>query len=257
MVFKYLFILLLSLSLIACSANWKAPLETRSIISSFDDGRVLAKPNIEKNIYLVKSGDTLYAIAWRTGKDYKDLARWNKISEPFKIYDGQQLYLYPPDKNIKQKNKIEITKKNPSVEKYSPKKKIARKINLKTEGDLNWNWPAKGKVSSFFRLNDRGKKGIKLSGRVGDRVIAAENGKVVYSGSGLIGYGKLVIVKHNNDYLSAYGHNREIFVSQGESVKKGQKIAEIGLSNDGKPTLHFEIRKNGIPIDPIKVLPTQ
>ena len=101
------------------------------------------------------------------------------------------------------------------------------------------------------------RKGIKLQGNVGDNVIAAEKGKIVYSGSGLIGYGKLVIVKHNNNFLSAYGHNSRIFVNQGETVKRGQKIAEVGRSNDGRPLLHFEIRKNGNPINPINILPPQ
>ena len=121
--------------------------------------------------------------------------------------------------------------------------------------NLAWQWPAKGNVASTFNAADPLRKGVKIAGREGSDIRAAERGKVVYSGSGLIGYGRLIIVKHNDNYLSAYGHNRDLLVSEGDQVIKGQKIAAMGRANTGKPLLHFEIRRNGKPVDPLRLLP--
>ena len=120
---------------------------------------------------------------------------------------------------------------------------------------MYWRWPASGKIVKGFRKGDDTRKGIVLSGKVGQSIIAAEEGKVVYSGSGLIGYGQLIIIKHNNYYLSAYGHNRKILVKEGDWVTRGKKIAEMGTNDTGVPALHFEIRKNGNPLNPVAVLP--
>jgi len=120
---------------------------------------------------------------------------------------------------------------------------------------LTWKWPARGRVVSRFNSADPLGKGIKIAGTRGDAIRAAEGGRVVYSGSGLIGYGRLIIVKHNDNYLSAYGHNRKILVKEGDQVTKGQKIAEMGNANDGNPLLHFEIRRDGKPVDPLRLLP--
>jgi len=106
-----------------------------------------------------------------------------------------------------------------------------------------------------WKAGDPLRKGIKIAGREGQPVLAAEGGKVVYSGSGLIGYGRLIIIKHSDNYLSAYGHNRKLLVRQDQRVTKGQKIAEMGRANDGRPLLHFEIRRDGKPVDPLKLLP--
>ncbi|MCW8908273.1 MAG: peptidoglycan DD-metalloendopeptidase family protein [Sedimenticola sp.] len=111
-------------------------------------------------------------------------------------------------------------------------------------------------VERFVR-GDPVRKGVKIQGRHGEAVRAAESGKVVYAGNGLIGYGRLVIIKHNKNYLSAYGHNRKIHVKEGDTVKKGIRIAEMGSGGDGKPVLHFEIRRNGAPVDPLRLLPRQ
>ena len=118
-----------------------------------------------------------------------------------------------------------------------------------------WGWPVKGRIVSSFKAGDPLRKGIKIAGRSGKSILAAESGKVVYSGSGLIGYGRLIIVKHNDNYLSAYGHNRKILVKEGDRVTKGKKIAEMGTANSGDPMLHFEIRRDGRPVDPIRLLP--
>lgn len=140
-----------------------------------------------------------------------------------------------------------------------PDKPVVRespaKVSPGKTGPLRWQWPVKGKVVSTFKRGDALRKGIKVAGKQGDSIIAAESGKVVYSGSGLIGYGRLIIIKHNDKYLSAYGHNRKLLVKQGQQVTKGQKIAELGTSNDGKPLLHFEIRRNGKPVNPLGLLP--
>ena len=121
--------------------------------------------------------------------------------------------------------------------------------------ELRWGWPANGRVVATYDARAPLAQGIRIAGRVGDSIRAAESGKVVYSGSGLIGYGRLIIVKHNDNYLSAYGHNREILVSEGDQVTKGQQIAKMGTAGDGGPLLHFEIRRNGKPVNPARYLP--
>ena len=158
--------------------------------------------------------------------------------------------------------------KPPVKKAVSPvKKKTVKKITTKPiaasagskaekfKQRLRWRWPANGKIIKGFRKGDDTRKGIVLSGKVGYSIAAAEEGKVVYSGSGLIGYGRLIIVKHNKNYLSAYGHNRKILVKEGDWVTKGKKIAEMGMNDTGVPALHFEIRKNGNPLNPVAVLP--
>jgi lipoprotein NlpD len=122
---------------------------------------------------------------------------------------------------------------------------------------LYWAWPTKGLVAQRFAKGNIHRKGIKITGRSGLPVKAAEAGKIVYAGSGLIGYGRLVIIKHNKNYLSAYGYNQKILVKEGDTVSKGTSIAQMGNDSDGKPMLHFEIRRNGAPVDPLKLLPRQ
>jgi len=129
----------------------------------------------------------------------------------------------------------------------------ARTGDASGNDDVNWMWPASGKLIGTF--SDGGNKGIDIAGKAGDSVVAAGSGKVVYSGTGLRGYGKLVIVKHNNTYLTAYAHNQNVLVKEGQSVGKGQKIAEMGNSDADQVKLHFEIRRQGKPVDPLKLLP--
>jgi len=215
--------------------------------------------------YRVRAGDTLYAIAWRNDKDFRDLARWNGIRKPYTIYQGQWLRLKPPKRRLppapasKTQTSPEASRNKPVAkpQKVAPKaaSNPPKKVVAQKAGPLKWKWPAKGGVQSTYRSGDRLRKGIKLAGNPGDPVRAAESGKVVYSGSGLIGYGRLIIVKHNDKYLSAYGHNRKLLAKQGQHVTKGQQIAEMGMSNEGKPLLHFEIRRNGKPVNPLALLP--
>jgi lipoprotein NlpD len=120
---------------------------------------------------------------------------------------------------------------------------------------LHWRWPAQGRLLRRFDSNGTGKKGIAIGGRLNSPVVAAAGGRVVYRGSGLVGYGRLIIVKHNNNYLSAYGHNQELLVDEGDQVRAGQLIARMGSSGTNQVMLHFEIRQNGKPVDPLKLLP--
>ena len=225
--------------------------------------------------YIVKSGDTLYAIAWRAGVDYKELAKWNQIRYPYTIYTGQRLRLNPVSAAT-YKNASATIKNGKSV--ISQKKSIAsqksKKISIKSSRlqrsaakdnklsrslavarKLKWQWPTSGVVTQGFSARKPARKGLKISGRVGQSVHAAESGQVVYSGSGLIGYGPLIIIKHDNNYLSAYGHNRKLLVVEGDAVAKGERIAEMGYAANGKSLLHFEIRRRGKPVDPSRLLP--
>ncbi len=146
----------------------------------------------------------------------------------------------------------------PSVKPASPSAVASAPVAdqaVNVVGDLSWSWPGSGRIIGTF--NDSTNKGVDVSGNVGDAVLAAASGRVVYVGSGLRGYGNLVIVKHNDTYLSAYAHNSEILVKEGQAVQRGQKIAALGSSDADRPKLHFEIRRQGKPVDPLKYLPTR
>jgi lipoprotein NlpD len=219
--------------------------------------------------YKVRSGDTLYSIAWRYGLDYHVLARWNGIKRPYTIYAGQTLRLRQT--GTKSSGKTATKKKTApsrSPEKaVTPRPQTTRKTSkpaakgssgqqaVASGKGLNWKWPTQGKVKKGYSASDPARQGIEIGGRTGQRIVASESGRVVYAGSGLIGYGRLVIIKHNNNYLSAYGRNRKLLVQEGAQVKRGQAIAEMGNNGNGGPSLHFEIRKNGDPMNPLKLLP--
>ncbi len=190
------------------------------------------------NQHTVKSGETLYEIAFKYGLDYRDLAKVNHLAMPYKIYPGQHLAL---TLGRKEKNKPLLAKKT--------------EINLKAKPGA-WVWPARGQVMKTFsehatHLN----KGIDISDHFGAPITAAQSGKVVYAGEGLRGYGKLIIIKHSEDFLSAYAHNHALLVKEGSEVATGQTIAQMGKSDTDQVKLHFEIRQNGKPIDPIRFLP--
>jgi len=192
--------------------------------------------------YTVKKGDTLYSIGFRSRHGYKRLATWNNIPPPYKVYQGQKLKLFREIKYKKTQNNKKINKKTSTIS--INKRKVLR---------LYWQWPVQGRLLRNFSAT--GNKGLDIAGYVGKKIRAAESGIVVYSGSGLVGYGKLLIIKHNYLYLSAYGHNRRLLVKEGYKVTKGQVIAEMGVGVDAKPALHFEIRKNGKSVNPINYLP--
>lgn len=184
--------------------------------------------------YIVQKGDTLYSIAWAFEKDYRDLARMNNIATPYTLHPGQKL-------SMTAIATPKITPK-PKAQPKKPPKKVP-----------HWLWPAKGKVSQGFSLKS-GNKGIDISGQFAEPVIASAAGIVVYSGSSLRGYGNLIIIKHNADFLSAYAHNERILVTEGQTVTAGQKIATMGRTNGGQVVLHFEIRHDGKPVNPLRYL---
>jgi len=194
--------------------------------------------------YKVKRGDTLYSISWRYGVDYKTLAKINNIRSPYNIYVGQKLKFKSYTKTAKTSKK-----------KVTTTKKTTQKASTWTNQRLTWRWPTKGKVISSYSKSATGRKGINISGKAGQQIIAAASGKVVYSGNGLPRYGNLLIIKHNDVYLSAYAHNKTLLVKEGQYVKSGQKIATLGRTGTQQNQLHFEIRRNGKPIDPLRFLP--
>ena len=219
----------------------------------------------------VRRGDTLYTIAWRYGVDYPDLARWNSIGYPYTIYPGQRLRLSDVADaaasgvlrpTVRQKRAADSSATRSAKSGGAPGKRPSPGAHRTEAGkvattprSLLWSWPAKGQVLQRYAKGDPARKGIKIGGRLGQRVAAAESGKVVYAGSGLIGYGRLIIIKHNKNYLSAYGYNRRLLVAEGDVVKRGQSVAEMGEQGGGRPKLHFEIRRNGTPVDPLTLLP--
>ncbi len=219
----------------------------------------------------VRKGETLYAIAWRYRLDYRTLARWNGIGPPYLIRPGQQLWLRPPvvpataGHHIRQPVRS-ATAKGARTVRGSKKKSQKPAAAARTKASrkpadkggfrrLRWRWPAEGKVVRTRAA--LGTEGIDIYGRLGQAVRASEGGKVVYSGSGLIGYGKLVIIKHDDEYLSAYAHNQTLLVKEGEQVERGQQIARMGQSGTDRVKLHFEIRRDGKPVPPLRYLPSR
>lgn len=195
--------------------------------------------------YRVAAGDTLYSIAWRHGIDYRTLAKRNGIPAPYHIDRGDLIYL-------RGKKPESLTTATPvTVAKLEAKRIGADKEPSYAIG--KWSWPTRGKVVSRFSSKNNG---IKIRGFYGDDVLAAAPGKVVYAGNALRGYGNLVIIKHNSQYLSAYALNKRLFVKEGEWVKAGQKIAQIGMDVANRPSLHFEIRRAGEPVNPLNLLKT-
>ncbi len=272
------------LCLAACSSTTWAPVTTR--VAQDTNPPVATQPSAQpKAQHTVGAGDTLYSIAWRYGLDYRDIARWNGITGPYVIYPKQRLRLRapatktspatkaaPPAESAKKQEVKRVPKpqavqsgKKPTDKKSLIKPKASKAARPKASStaagnsapppSIKWRWPAQGKLLRF--TSPIAKKGISIGGRLGQEIKAAAGGDVVYSGSGLLGYGKLIILKHNDTFLSAYAHNSEILVKEGERVRQGQQIAAMGLGNEGRALLHFEIRKNGKPVDPMTQLPRQ
>lgn len=200
--------------------------------------------------YVVHRGDTLYSIAWEHRLDYHALARWNGIGRPYTIYPGQRLRLTPPTHRSHRSPPRSHTVRPET--RSAPK---ARTRSRHTVARIHWQWPTHGPVIKGYHPDGIGKKGVELGGRAGQPVRAAAAGRVVYSGSGLVGYGRLIIIKHGQHYLSAYGNNRRLLVKEGERVRRGQRIAQMGSSGSDRVALHFEIRRDGKPVDPLRYLP--
>ena len=221
----------------------------------------------------VSRGETLFSIAWRYGLDYRQLANHNRINPPYTIYPGQKIRLdvgvaapatpratavVPRPKAAPVSQPPRATPARPTTatrsENKTPKTTSTSQPPLLT-GTPKWQWPVQGRVLSGFPGNNGLNKGIDIGGNLGQPVLAAASGQIVYAGSGLRGYGKLLIIKHNETYLSAYAHNHHLLVKEGDVVKAGQKIADMGSSGTDRVKLHFEIRREGTPVDPMKYLP--
>ncbi|MEZ5506179.1 MAG: peptidoglycan DD-metalloendopeptidase family protein [Gammaproteobacteria bacterium] len=217
---------------------------------------------VTQGSYRVKQGDTLYSIAWRNNRDHQELAAANGIKPPYQIYPGQIIYF---DRTVAAAPAVTQTpspRSSPqNTTRYKKPANNAKPIQEKVANqrdkrvDMSWNWPASGPVIEGFSLGGTVNKGVDLAGRKGEPVLAAADGKVVYSGTGLVGYGNMIIIKHNDVYLSAYGHNSRLLLKEGQWAKAGQKIAEIGSTGTTRDKLHFEIRRNGKPVNPLQYLP--
>lgn len=203
----------------------------------------------------VQRGDTLYGIAFRNGIAFQDLAKWNGISAPYTIYPGQSLRLYPSTGGGTSSTASSAKPSSKPATGSTPKPVPATPAPPPVASGISWRWPADGVVIGRFAAGDASKQGIDIAGSSGQAVRATADGVVVYSGAGLVGYGELIIVKHNETWLSAYGHNRKRLVNEGQSVKAGQQIAEMGSTGAARDMLHFEIRYNGKPVDPLSYLP--
>lgn len=204
-------------------------------------------------VRVVRNGETLYSIAWDSGSDPDELARINKINTPYRVRPGQKLVLSKTKKKTGAiSNTTPLSRSNGSTT-TTPKAVPKPKATLTAP---SWRWPLSGEVVRSFAPG-KGYKGIDISAPEGRTVRSAADGRVVYAGAGLRGYGRLVIVKHADQYLSAYAHNRRLNVAEGEFVKAGQKIAEVGRSSRNRPELHFEIRRNGKPLNPVRYLPAR
>ena len=190
--------------------------------------------------YIVQKGDTLYSISLLYDVNYIKIAKWNNIRSPYRLKIG--------DKIVIKSNKFR--KKDSLDAKYKENKK-----KIKYSSNVKWSRPHNGKISKEFSYSDIGKKGIDISGKIGDDILSSSDGLVVYTGNGIKGYGNLIIIKHNETFLSAYAHASKILVEENNLVKKGQIIAKLGDTDSFKPILHFQIRKNGKSVDPEKYLP--
>jgi lipoprotein NlpD len=211
---------------------------------------------------VVKRGDTLYSIAWRFGIDFRSLLKRNRITNPNLIFVGQKLNLELPStagrivaiapKPTNSKPAARSRTQSPPAS-GSQTKSSRSQANRPASKRLVWTWPTSGTVQPASSA--LGTKGIEILGKPGQTVVAAASGMVVYSGSGLRGYGQLIIVKHDEEFLSAYAHNDKLIVSEGVAVKQGQKIAEMGNSDAKRVMLHFEIRRDGKAVEPLQYLP--
>lgn len=271
--------------LAACGTQKPAPVVDRSSTPSSRAGQTApaAAPSpsgtreARDGVYTVQRGDTLFSIALAFGIDSRELARINNISDPSQLTVGQSLRVRPPtDASVATVTPVApvgstevrplplpgaappaTTPSAPAATAPAPAaaKPPETAKPAPVESSLQWAWPAAGKVIEGFE--DPRNKGIDISGAEGEPIRVAADGKVVYVGSAVRGYGNLVIVEHADEFISAYAHNRQIVVKQGQQVKRGEKIAEMGKSDADRPKLHFEIRRQGKPLDPQRYLPSR
>lgn len=205
--------------------------------------------------HIVNKGETLYSIAWEYGQDVRDVAHWNNIRAPYTIYPQQVLRVVPPAQ--KTAGKTAPARHSPAAAVHTPRHaaaKTAKPVTNRTQ-KISWQWPTNGTIINRFSARDSGKKGLGIAGKTGQAIKAAADGSVVYAGDALRGYGQLVIIKHDETYFSAYAHNNRLHVREEQAVKKGQHIADMGNSGTDRVMLHFEVRRDGKPVDPLQYLP--
>ncbi len=239
----------MTLWLAGCGSGWLAPVDSR-------DGYGPAPPGY----YRVRRGDTLSEIAERRHLRLRTLAQWNRLGPPYPIYAGQLLRVAPPDgRDLAGGDRRGAGGGKASSGRARAVKTVATQSkppgSLGPASGVTWQWPIRGPVEQTFRPGDRTRQGIRIAAAEGAPVGAAAAGVVVYSGSGLKGYGNLIIVKHSSRYLSAYGFNRRLLVDEGDRVERGQHLAEVGQAANGEHLLHFEIRRDGSAVDPLQYLP--
>ncbi|MDD2701078.1 MAG: peptidoglycan DD-metalloendopeptidase family protein [Sideroxydans sp.] len=278
-----LIVLLLAALLAACAGP--AASGKRAPIVEYGAGpvpSVAEKPAETSTIYVVQAGDTLYSIAFQNGLDYMEVAQQNGLKDPTSIQVGQKLRLIIPAEEVVSEVSVPIPARIPRAGEIKNQPKVGRLLYsaqaldkaqhiqddepsvapvasaapaaTAVEEGVEWGMPTRGKVIAGYSTSSN-RKGVDIAGSKGQAILASASGKVVYSGSGLRGYGKLIIIKHNATFLSAYAHNDRLLVKEGQSVRKGQKIAEMGSSDTDQVKLHFEIRRMGKPVDPAKYLP--
>ncbi|MEW6134032.1 MAG: peptidoglycan DD-metalloendopeptidase family protein [Pseudomonadota bacterium] len=288
-------VVLILLVLGGCEGPGFAPIKDKTQAAARSVAKTKPAPRPESGQYVVQKGDTLYAIAFANGLDYRELAAWNNLESPDVIKVGQVLRLTSPDAAVNRAKGVEtlpmretaplklkplgetaplLTEPKAQRLPYSeanwaevsapkplslagPKKPAEPSPSVAAEsadgGGDAWRWPANGKLVGTF--GQGGGKGIDIAGERNSPVLATAPGKVVYSGEGLRGYGKMLIVKHSDEFLTAYAHNQTLLAKEGDWVKGGQKIAEMGDTDSDQVKLHFEVRQYGKPLDPLKYLP--
>jgi lipoprotein NlpD len=208
------------------------------------------QPAAASQEYVVRSGDTLYSVAWAFGLDYRSLAQANHLQPPYAIKAGQRLKMTAQSSGSTQQGTYQ--KESYDAGRVTPS--VVTTSNQFNQPVSHWLWPTQGSLVSKFSLSAKGYSGVEIAGHLGQPVSAAAAGEVVYSGMGVRGYGNLIIIKHNNSYLSAYAFNQKRLVAVGQEVVPGQEIALMGQNNAGKTLLYFEIRKDGKPVDPLRYL---
>lgn len=257
---------------------------SRQLPSATDSANLKQPPGFENagkpGYYTVKPGDTMIRIGLESGQNWRDIVRWNNLENPNVIEVGQVLRVVPPASE----NPLVVTRpvspgSATSATAVAPAQAVsgARPASAPASAsaapaatpaaassgtptavgdeDVGWIWPAQGTLLMGF--DEAKNKGVDIAGKAGDAVLASADGRVVYAGAGLRGYGNLVILKHNNTFLTAYAHNQTLLVKEDQTVKKGQKIAEMGNTDADRVKLHFEIRRQGKPVDPAKYLPAK
>jgi lipoprotein NlpD len=273
----FLLFLMQVLLLNSCGGNVRAPVETlgeeTKKTTSVPATEPVAATKHLPAYQVVNKGDTLYSIAWNYGFDYRDVAAWNAINPPYIIYPGQRIQLSgkagiaslsdaqpAPTPDAALTPGPIIIKRKSGADESVPKEAVPAPVppvvvqqSPPIADSFIWTWPTQGSIVKAD--TPVAKNGIDIAGKRGQQISASAPGEVVYSGSGLLGYGRLIIIKHNETFLSAYAHNSDLLVKEGDRVKGGQNIALMGEAANGKALLHFEIRKNGQPVDPLKYLP--